>query len=98
MDQHSANVNDLRAENELLKKRVRELELQLFLSQKNPEKQETITENCSVPRPLSTVDKNLTKDEVTRYGRQLILPQIGAAGMCGLGATFNFVNWLRGFE
>lgn len=77
------DIDQLRLENERLRAEVAALKEQLQRSQSglDPRKIEETVYKCPpypVLEPLH--DRNLTNEEIARYGRQLILNEIGIEG------------------
>lgn len=71
---------DLEKENDTLRKRIKELEEQISLLKANaekPVKEEVFTE--SFPN-FETKNSPLTSDQIKRYGRHLIMSEIGTKG------------------
>jgi cell division protein FtsB len=66
-------LEQLRTENASLKKRIRQLESQLAAAA-------AITNVDSTDEIVYNEKTPLTNGEIHRYGRQLILPNIGVAG------------------
>ncbi|CAI2175944.1 18088_t:CDS:2 [Funneliformis geosporum] len=73
----------LKEENELLKIRVKELEEKLEHNSKISEP----TKSDKVPAKANLKNNDLSLDEYTRYGRQLILPGFGKSGQLKLKNT-----------
>ena len=78
-------TENLQRENEELKKRIQELEAKLKQQSTQPPlnrtQQESVAEKSALPEELSPLlERELTSEDIKRYGRQLIIPQIGTQG------------------
>ncbi|KAG0644178.1 hypothetical protein HOY80DRAFT_1013691 [Tuber brumale] len=72
----------LESENEVLKKRISELEAQLASHSNHPVV--TPQQSHSPPNIVSKIEAKLSLEEYKRYGRQMILPEIGIEGQMSL--------------
>ena len=68
----------LEAENEALKKRILELEAQL--ASRSNDASVTSQQSHSLPNIANKSEIKLSLEEYKRYGRQMILPEIGIEG------------------
>lgn len=83
VDKETMDIDQLRLENERLRAEVAALKEQLQQGQSilDPRKIEESVYKCPPFPALEPLhDRNLTNEEIARYGRQLILNEIGIEG------------------